>query len=119
MLDIEIYETEDGRRPYEKWFASVQSKRAQGRILKALNKLEYGMIGNVKTVDGPIREYKVNIDKGYRIFFAYYEQTLIVLLGGCSKDNKKEQRKAIQAAKECWEDYQYQQERKPDHEKSE
>jgi putative component of toxin-antitoxin plasmid stabilization module len=45
MIEIEVYETPSGERPFEKWFEKVE-RQAQHRIRVAIARLEEGNSGN-------------------------------------------------------------------------
>jgi putative addiction module killer protein len=56
----------------------------------------------VKSLGGGVQEYKIDWGPGYRIYFGYDGQTLVILVGG---GTKKRQSQDIVAAKERWADY--------------
>jgi putative addiction module killer protein len=56
----------------------------------------------VKSLGGGVQEYKIDGGPGYRIYFGYDGQTLVILVGG---GTKKRQSQDIVAAKERWADY--------------
>ncbi len=68
----------------------------------AIARLENGNTSNVKSVGSGVYEYKINFGPGYRIYFAYYGKTIIILLAG---GTKKRQSKDIETAKARWDDY--------------
>ena len=61
-----------------------------------------GNFSNVKGVGGSVFEKKIDFGPGYRIYFGKDGDTVIILLGGSSKQR---QQQAIEAAKERWVDY--------------
>jgi len=52
--------------------------------------------------DLEVQEYKIDFGPGYRVYFAYDGQALLLLLAGGAK---KRQQSDIDAAKERWQDY--------------
>ncbi len=102
MMNVYIYEREDGHKPFETWLKTVNSKTAKSRILKQLNKLEAGLITDCKPLGGGVHEIRLHFEKGYRLYFGYDGDTLVILLTG---SNKGTQKKAISAAKELWAEY--------------
>jgi len=47
-------------------------------------------------------EYRIDFGPGYRVYFGKDGDTLVILLGG---GTKQRQQKAIEAAKQQWADY--------------
>lgn len=67
-----------------------------------LYRFEAGNFSNVKGVGGGVFERKIDFGPGYRIYFGKDGETIVVLLGGSSKQR---QGGAISAARERWMDY--------------
>ena len=65
-------------------------------------RLAGGNFSNVKGVGAGVFERKLDFGPGYRIYFGKDGDTVVILLGGSSKQR---QRDAIAAAKERWIDY--------------
>ena len=63
---------------------------------------EAGNSSNVKGVGSGVFERKIDFGPGYRIYFGRDSDTLLILLGGSSKQR---QQKAIVRAKTLWSDY--------------
>jgi len=61
-----------------------------------------GNWSNVKGVGKGIFERKIDFGPGYRIYFGKDGDTLVILLGGSSKQR---QQQAIEAAQARWADY--------------
>jgi hypothetical protein len=61
-----------------------------------------GNWGNTKGVGGGIFERKVDFGPGYPVYFGKDGESLVVLLGGSTKQR---QQQAIEAARERWTDY--------------
>ena len=59
-------------------------------------------LSNVKGVGGGVIERKIDFGPGYRIYFGKDGDTVVILLGGSTKQRQQE---AIEAAKERWADY--------------
>lgn len=90
-----------GRSPYAKWFESLNAEAA-AKVASALYRLAEGNFSNVKGVGGGVFEKKIDFGPGYRIYFGKDGDTLVILLGGSSKQR---QQQAIEAAKQGWADY--------------
>lgn len=95
------YLTEEGKNPFEAWFDRLNAQAA-AKVATALVRLRRGNTSNVKSLGGGVQEYKIDWGPGYRIYFGYDGQTLVILVGG---GTKKRQSQDIAAAKERWADY--------------
>ena len=90
-----------GNSPYAKWFEALNAEAA-AKVASALYRLADGNFSNVKGVGGGVFEKKIDFGPGYRIYFGKDGDTVIILLGGSSKQR---QQQAIEAAKQRWADY--------------
>ena len=64
--------------------------------------MEQGNFSNVKGVGNGIFEYRIDFGPGYRVYFGKDGETLVILLGGSTKQR---QHQAIKTAKERWAAY--------------
>lgn len=60
------------------------------------------VLSSAKGVGAGVREYRIDSGPGYRIYFGRDGDTLIVLLGGGTKNR---QQKDIETARRLWRDY--------------
>jgi putative addiction module killer protein len=67
-----------------------------------LARLEAGNTSNVKSVGEGVNELKVDFGPGYRVYFGWDGQELVILLGG---GTKKRQSSDIKTAQGYWSDY--------------
>ena len=85
---------------FDKWFRKLKDLRAKAKILFRIQKLETEEhFGEWKSVGDGINELKIDIAKGYRIYFKQTEGKIIILLIGGEKST---QQKDIDKAKEIW-----------------
>ena len=68
----------------------------------AIVRLEQGNFSNVKPVGSGVSEYRVDFGPGYRVYFGWDGDQIIILLGG---GTKKRQQRDINLAIERWLDY--------------
>ena len=103
MADIRILEYLDveGRSPYGIWFEGLNAPAA-AKVVSAFYQLAAGNLSNVKGVGSGVFERKIDFGSGYRIYFGRDGESVVILLGGSSKQH---QQQAIEAAKERWIDY--------------
>ena len=101
MITIEVYETEDGKRPFEDWFKNVDRQAAR-KVQVALDRLEGGNTSNLKGVGAGVAELKINFGPGYRVYLGQQGKRLVILLTG---GTKKRQSDDIAEAKRLWSAY--------------
>ena len=102
MIDIKIYRTEHGVEPFSEYLSKMRDKTAKVQMVKAIRKMEKGLPGDTKSLGGGLREYRIHIGKGHRIYYYNDGQELVVILGG---SDKKDQDKEIENAKLYLRDY--------------
>lgn len=87
--------------PFKAWFAGLRDAEAQRRIAAQLLRVEAGNFGDWKILKeaAGLGELRIDYGPGYRVYFARRGQSLILILGGSTKQN---QRAAIAAAVRLW-----------------
>ena len=97
-----MYETADGKRPFDEWLDSLKDRITLARIASRLNRVVLGNLGDVKLVAGGLSELRLVFGSGYRIYFAQEGGRIILLLCGGDKGS---QERDIRTAKVYLEDY--------------
>lgn len=105
MIQVDEYLTEDGKSPFATWFAGLDA-HAAAKVTTALDRIEQGNLGDVKSVGGGVSERRIDFGPGYRIYFgsvkdAHTIKIVILLCGG----TKRRQSKDIETAKAYWKAY--------------
>ena len=102
MPAIKVVEYLDarGQSPFALWFDDLNAEAA-ARVTTALYRMGQGNFSNVKGVGGGVFEYRIDFGPGYRIYFGKDGDTVVILLGGSSKQR---QQRAITAATQAWSD---------------
>lgn len=100
--ELKTYETVDGIQPFWDWIHSLSDKKTRGRILKRLDKVSLGNLGDYASLGDGVCELREHHGPGYRIYFAEEDKTIVILLCG---GNKSSQEDDIRRAKDYWEDY--------------
>ena len=100
---VVVYIDAAGRSAFTRWFDELNSEAA-AKVTTALYRMRQGNFSNVKGIGGGAFEYRIDFGPGYRIYFGKDGETLIVLLGGSTK---KGQQRAIQSARESWQEYRH------------
>lgn len=102
MYDIKIYKTKTGKEPYNEWEKSLD-KTILSRIDARFTRIrESGNLGICESVGDDVFELKFDFGPGYRVYFGYEGNTILLLLCG---GYKKGQQKDITKAKEYWRDH--------------
>lgn len=100
---VGIYETADGRRPFDEWFDSLTDRKGQAQIDARIARLRLGSLGNWNDVgEGVIELIFKNVGPGYRVYCGQDGPSLVILLGG---GTKRGQQADIERARGCWRDY--------------
>lgn len=73
---------------FVKWLAGLKDKKTKARLIARLDSAKLGNLGDCKSVGGGIREMRVHVGAGYRIYFAQRQSVVLLLLCGGSKANQ-------------------------------
>jgi len=95
------YAQADGVEPFVEWLNTL-SNSFQDRVLRRLQRVQLGNLGDHKRVEGDVQELRLHFGAGYRVYFAEDGETIVVLLSG---GDKATQRKDIKRAQRYWQDY--------------
>ena len=101
MILVRDYVDEIGRRPFRHWVDNLHAEAAR-KIDTALYRIEQQNLSNVKGVGKGVFEYRINYGPGYRIYFGKDGDSIVILLGGGTKQH---QQRDIETAIIRWVDY--------------
>jgi len=101
MIQVVEYEDERGRHPFSEWFDALNTPAAL-KVRTAIARLENGNFSNVEPVGEGVSECKIHFGPGYRIYFGKDGLSLVILLGG---GTKQRQTRDIANAQRHWRDY--------------
>ncbi|MDE2376739.1 MAG: type II toxin-antitoxin system RelE/ParE family toxin [Bradyrhizobium sp.] len=99
-MRVEEY-TVDGRSPFQEWHDRLHAQTA-AFVSVAIARLADGNTSNVKSIGEGVSELKINRGPGYRVYFGWDGNMLVILLGG---GTKQRQQVDIDAAQHRWRDY--------------
>ncbi len=100
--EVEYYETEDGKHPFQEWLNSLRDNEGR-RIIKArIRRVMLGNLGYCEPVGEGVTELKVDFGPGYRVYFGQVGNKLVILLNG---GDKSSQGRDIKTAHEYWANY--------------
>jgi putative addiction module killer protein len=91
-MQIEIRKTET----FTRWMAGLRDQRARARIAARIDRLAFGLTGDVESVGEGVSELRIHLGPGYRVYFVRRGLNLLILLCG---GDKSTQAKDIREAK--------------------
>ncbi len=100
--EMRVYQTRNGREPFNEWLDSIRDIRTQDRIQARLERLEDGNFGDCHSVGEGVFELRLHFGAGYRIYFGQVGNTIVLLLCG---GDKSSQARDIGRAKTYWLQY--------------
>lgn len=80
---IEVRQTTE----FAKWWRGLRDQRAQPRIADGIVRIQGGLMGDVKQLDGLI-EFRINYGPGYRPYAVRRGDILVILLCGGDKSTQ-------------------------------
>ena len=102
MIEIRTYQDAHGRYPFDEWLSGVRDERAAARVKVRLARLKQGNEGDRKSVGDGVMELRIREGKGYRVYYTWDGNAVVLLLVG---GNKSTQAKDIALAKVYRRDY--------------
>jgi putative addiction module killer protein len=81
---------------FDNWLDGLRDHGAQRRIAARVRRIETGLLGDWKTVGEGVSELRIDHGPGYRLYFTWREQVVVILLCG---SEKRDQRRAIELAR--------------------
>ena len=100
--EVLIYETADGKNPFEDWLIRMKDPVGRALIRKRINRVRLGNIGQNRSLGNGVWELKIDFGPGYRVYYGEDGPRVVVLLCGGDKGS---QDRDIARAKEYWRDY--------------
>jgi putative addiction module killer protein len=86
---------------YKKWFDGLRDRRAQKYIVSRIERLERGLIGDVKPIGEGVSELRLHYGPGYRIYLTQQgEEWVLLLCGGAKNDQARDIKIAKKLAQE-------------------
>lgn len=100
--ELNIYVTQDGKKPFVDWLESLKDKTTRYRIKERLDRIALGNLGDHSSVGNGVIEIRFKFGSGYRIYYGKEGEKIILLLCG---GDKSSQDKDIKRARLFWKDY--------------
>jgi putative addiction module killer protein len=94
---IQILQTPD----FRDWLKKLRGRKARLRISDRIDRLVAGNFGDTKSVGEGVQELRMRFGSGYRVYYIWSGDVLIILLNGGDKDSQvRDIAKAKRIAKE-------------------
>ena len=101
-FEIQVYKTAAGRIPFHDWLNGIGDVSTIRRIRARIVRVGEGDLGDHRHVGAGIWEMRLQFGPGYRVYFAFEQRRLILLLAG---GHKGTQSRDIARAKDYYDDY--------------
>jgi putative addiction module killer protein len=103
-IDVRYYEDERGGCPFERFFNRLRGIAAV-KVTASITRIRVGNTADSKSVGKGVSELRINWGPGYRLYYGWDGEKLVILLSGGAKRSKKQQSADITKAQEYWADY--------------
>lgn len=97
MMNYEVRQTKE----FSKWLKNLKDSIAKIAIARRIVRMEDGNFGDSKSVGNKVFELRIDVGKGYRIYFTNKDSKIVFLLVG---GDKSSQNKDIETAKKMAEE---------------
>ena len=88
---------------FEDWLRGLRDLRAAMKITSRIRRVELGNFGDCKSVGSGVSELRVDIGKGYRVYYTVCNNTVLLLFGGDKSSQVRDIPRAHQMLKELQE----------------
>ena len=85
-VNYEVRQTEE----FSKWLKKLKDVLAKVAIVRRLDRMKEGNFGDSKSVGSGVFELRVDVGKGYRVYFTNKNNRVVILLVGGDKSTQEE-----------------------------
>ena len=85
-MNYEVRQTEE----FSKWLKKLKDAVAKVAIARRIDRMTDGNFGDSKSVGGGVIELRVDVGKGYRVYFTNKNNKIVILLVGGDKSTQCE-----------------------------
>ena len=104
--EIEFYVDERGNKPIWEWLDHLRDQNTRRQIKARLDRLETGNLGDFKPVGNRVFELTIDFGPGYRVYFSFVRDKILLLLcGGDKTSQDSDIAKAKEYLIEYWRQY--------------
>lgn len=87
---------------FRRWLNRLPDRKARLRIDDRLRRLASGNAGDTKAIGGGVQELRLHFGPGYRVYYMWQGDVLVILLNGGDKSSQaRDIAKAKQLAKDA------------------
>jgi putative addiction module killer protein len=79
MFDVLHYLDGHGRDPFQKWLDSLTDRQAKIAVIRRIGRTRAGLAGDHRPLREGIQELRIDVGKGYRVYFSYVGEAVILL----------------------------------------
>ena len=88
-MEIRHYLTTAGRDPYQTWLDRLKDLRGRVAIQGRVDRIAAGHFGDHKPCRDSVRELRIDVGPGYRVYYARDGRTVVLLLCGGDKRRRR------------------------------
>lgn len=85
-MNYEVRQTKE----FSKWLKKLKDALAKVAIVRRLDRMKEGNFGDSKSVGSGVFELRVDVGKGYRVYFTNKNNRIVILLVGGDKSTQEE-----------------------------
>ena len=85
-MNYEVRQTKE----FSKWLKKLKDVLAKVAIVRRLDRMKEGNFGDSKSVGSGVFELRVDVGKGYRVYFTNKNNRVVILLVGGDKSTQEE-----------------------------
>ncbi|MGI5077454.1 type II toxin-antitoxin system RelE/ParE family toxin [Treponema maltophilum] len=85
-MNYEVRQTKE----FSKWLKKLKDALAKVAIVRRLDRMKEGNFGDSKSVGSGVFELRIDVGKGYRVYFTNKNNRVVILLVGGDKSTQKE-----------------------------
>ncbi len=74
---------------FKHWLKTLKDIQAKAAILKRLKRMESGLFGDCKSIGGGLFEMRVDVGKGWRVYYFRQGETVYLLIHGGNKSGQQ------------------------------
>ncbi|WP_127471327.1 type II toxin-antitoxin system RelE/ParE family toxin [Thiomicrorhabdus aquaedulcis] len=79
MKKINKYQR-NGKTPFDERFQQIKDDRAKARIIMRIDRLAQGNPGDYKQLDAQLYELRIDVGKGWRVYYTHENGQIILLM---------------------------------------
>ena len=99
---VHYVRAEDGYQPFDDWLEQLRDIKGQLAVIRRLGRVQEGNLGDWKYCRDGVRELRLDVGPGYRVYFGVAQDCIVLLLCG----DKQSQASDIDKAVHLWDDWQ-------------